>query len=511
MNVVGQIVAGKTANILIREKSGEEIELGDLLVAEEENAFSILQVSDLNYASQIPRDSRELLAGMKLEGYGASLDFMEPELRNYILAEARAIARVTNHGGEQKLSLPKTLPSFFNSIRHLSEEDVKFFQEPERPLYLGQIRSGSKILDVDVNLEGEEVLPHHVLVPAATGKGKSNLVKVILWDMMNIDAVGSLVLDPHDEYFGRHEPGLKDHKEASEKMVYYSPGSPPRGGVSLRINLGSIRPSHFAGIVNFTDAQKDAIYTYYNHYREDWVPAIIRGEEVQGVQARTLGVLRRKFDIILGVYQDDESNIRSRNEVFTDSGGDTTKRDIVRALESGKTVILDTSRLMGEAELLIGSIVAGEMLNRYQRYKSEGKLHEKPILNIVLEEAPRVLSEKVLASGENIYSTIAREGRKFNIGLLAVTQLTSLIPREILANMNTKIILGNEMGPERRAIIESASQDLSADDRNIASLDKGEAIVSTNFTKFAVPIRIPLFEELAKKEKKEKEELVFEG
>jgi len=60
--------------------------------------------------------------------------------------------------------------------------------------------------------------------------------------------------------------------------------------------------------------------------------------------------------------------------------------------------------------------------------------------------------------------------------------------------MNTKIILGIEMAPERQAIIDSASQDLSKDDRAIASLDKGEAIVTSNFLKFAVPIKIPLFE-----------------
>ena len=51
------------------------------------------------------------------------------------------------------------------------------------------------------------------------------------------------------------------------------------------------------------------------------------------------------------------------------------------------------------------------------------------------------------------------------------------------------------MSTERHAIIESAAQDLSQDDRTIASLDKGEAIISSNFTKFAVPVKIPLFED----------------
>ena len=62
--------------------------------------------------------------------------------------------------------------------------------------------------------------------------------------------------------------------------------------------------------------------------------------------------------------------------------------------------------------------------------------------------------------------------------------------------MNTKIILGNEMGPERDILIKSSAQDLSDDSQAIASLDIGEAIITSNFTKFAIPIKIPLFDDL---------------
>ncbi|MCK5343780.1 MAG: ATP-binding protein, partial [Candidatus Heimdallarchaeota archaeon] len=125
--------------------------------------------------------------------------------------------------------------------------------------------------------------------------------------------------------------------------------------------------------------------------------------------------------------------------------------------------------------------------------------------------APRVLGSDRLQSGDNIYSTIAKEGRKFRIGLIAITQLTSVIPKEILANLNTKIILGNEMATERRAVMESACQDLSSDDQAISSLDIGEAIVSSTFTKFAVPVHFPKFEDIVETEtrKKEAEKIIF--
>ena len=54
-------------------------------------------------------------------------------------------------------------------------------------------------------------------------------------------------------------------------------------------------------------------------------------------------------------------------------------------------------------------------------------------------------------------------------------------------------------------MIESSPQDLSKDNRNIASLDKGEAVVTSIFTKFAVPVKIPLFKEFVGLGKKEEE------
>lgn len=487
METAGQIIGGETAAVLIRQKSGEPIELGDLLVAEGEG-YTILQVKDLRYSSQIPQGMRELASGLHLEGYGRDVELLEPELRNYIIAEARPILHVR----DGQPMIPKRLPRFFREVRRIREGDLDFLERPGNPVFLGNVRSGSKVLDTPVYVDAVDAITHHILIPATTGRGKSNLVKVMLWSLAEMDRVGILVLDPHDEYYGRNEAGLGRHP--SDNVVYYSPDAPV-GGNTLTINLRSLRPEHFEGIIPFTQAQEQAIARYYNEYGDEWILKIVEGEELPGVQPVTLNVLRRIFDVILGVHLDD-GEIKSRGGVFRERGGESTIKDIAASLEDGKIVVVDTSRLMGEAELLVGSVISAEIFRRYQHYKATGELRRKPVIGIVIEEAPRVLGKEVIErQGNNIYSTIAREGRKFNIGLIAITQLVSLIPRTVLANMNTKIILGNEMAQERAEIIGSASQDLSADNRTIASLDKGEAIVSSIFTKFAVPVKIPLFEE----------------
>jgi len=385
------------------------------------------------------------------------------------------------------------LPGFFSAVRELDSDDLKFLTKPQNPLVIGKLRSGSKVLDVDIALDGEKVFSHHILISGTTGRGKSILIKNMLWDCINQDYCGILVLDPHDEYYGRNAIGLKNHP-LKDKVAYYTTNDTPPGGKTLKINLKVVRPHHFNGVVDFSDAQKDALSMYFKEFGEGWIQALIIEHKLPSASFRpeTLAVVKRKLLNLLDIRFN--QNQISCKGAFDLQAGESTVSDICQELEEAKIVIVDTSNFSGSVELLIGSLITTEIFHRYKLFKARGLLKEKPVLSVVLEEAPRVLGKEVLEKGSNIFATIAREGRKFKIGLTAITQLPSLIPRQILANMNTKIILGIEMKPERQAIIESASQDLSEDDRNIASLDVGEAIISSNFTKFATPIKIPFFD-----------------
>ncbi len=501
MQVVGQVISGNYGKILIRQKSGESLELGELLVAENPEGKIIMQVFDLVYGSQISQQNLELVSGMKIEE-SSDLEIMDENLRNYTLAMLKPLIVV---GSEARTC--KTLPKFFSRVRRLHKDDLSFITKPKNPLFAGSVRSGSKDLGIKAFLDGEKAFSHHILLAAQTGKGKSNLTSCMLYSMMDQDYCGILVLDPHDEYYGRDKTGLKDHRNR-DKVVYYTTNPFP-GSRSLKINLRHIRPGHFQGVINWSDAQLEALYAYYKNYKDEWIAAILQEREVHGFQEGTLAVLKRRMIAVLDL-QINNGEI-SGNGIFDSESGNSTIKDITASLESGKIVIIDTSSLSGEVEILVGSLAATEVFRKYQRYKTTGELGGKPVISIVLEEAPRVLGKDVLERGPNIFSTIAREGRKFRVGLTAITQLPSLIPRAILANMSTKIIMGIEMAAERQAIIESAAQDLSEDSRNIAALEKGEAIITSNFSRFAMPVKIPLFEEMAKEQREKEPVQIFPG
>ncbi|MBD3172379.1 DUF87 domain-containing protein [Candidatus Bathyarchaeota archaeon] len=495
LDVVGSIVRGRHGHLMIRQKTGAQIELGDLLIVETNQGYSILQVFDLGYGSQISPKSLEMISGMDVEGYGADLGFMDPNLRNYVIAEVKALVTITD-----RIRIPKTLPKFLKKVRQIKKSDLTFLTEPDNPVYVGDIRSGTKVLDVPVYLDAEQALTHHILCPATTGRGKSNLIKTMTWSIVPSSKIGLLILDPHDEYYGRHGKGLKDHPEASEKIDYYSPQRYP-GSIVPVFNLKTLKTSHFRGIVNFSQAQRQALAVAQREYKEDWIKNIMIGNELPDVGNATKQVLRRVLSTTLDIYIDEKGDIQSNTGTFSSTRGESTLKNILMKLEEGHKVIVDTSLFSDQIELLIGSIILDEILNRYKLHKKNGELDQKPIINAIIEEAPRVLGADAISGGSNIYGDIAREGRKFKVGLTAITQLTSLIPRTVLANMNTKIILGNELKYEREAIINSAAQDLSKDDQNIASLDVGEAIISSNFNKFAIPIQVPLFEDYIKETK----------
>jgi len=500
--IKGQIISGEFGKIIARQKSSQSIEIGELLVSDSKNEKILMQVYDLIYGSQISQQNLELISGMKLEE-NTDFELFDANLRNYMLAIMKTLVTIR----DKNAFVSKSLPSIFSEVREIKEQDLSFLTKPKNPLFLGSLRSGSKVLDVPIYLDGEKVFSHHILIAGTTGRGKSVLVSDLLWNAVGRN-YGILVLDPHDEYYGRNKTGLKDHPN-KENIVYYTSKNAPIGTNTLRINLDVIKPHHFDGVVDFSDAQRQCLNLYYKEYGDKWIEAVILEKTLSikdAFKADTLAVVKRRLLYLLDL--EFQNNQLHCNGIFQLNSGFTTINDISKHLEDGKIIIVDTSSFSGSVELLIGSLIANEVFNKYKYYKMSGSLDSKPVISIVLEEAPRVLGKEVLEAGSNIFSTIAREGRKFKVGLTAITQLPSLIPREILANMNTKIILGIEMKPERQAIIESASHDLSDDDRTIASLDIGEALITSNFAKFVTPISIPYFDDVVKSTLKNKQEVI---
>ena len=81
----GQVISGEFGKILVRQKSDQNLELGELLISESGDNKILMQVFDLIYGSQISQQNLELISGLNLEE-NTDTEFFDKNLRNYMLA-----------------------------------------------------------------------------------------------------------------------------------------------------------------------------------------------------------------------------------------------------------------------------------------------------------------------------------------------------------------------------------------------------------------------------------------
>src|ERR671922_105898 len=180
----------------------------------------------------------------------------------------------------------------------------------------------------------------------------------------------------------------------------------------------------------------------------------------------------------------------------TDGPGQSLTGKVLDDLAGGKVVLVDTSGLEAVEETLVASLLTRSLLDeRATLYRSDReRFGLLPRTLVALEEAQRVLTR--LEDAEfNVFPRLAREGRKFNVGLCAVSQQPKLIDPELLSQFNTYFVLGLADERDRNTLRASSKQDLSDLGAEIQTLMPGEALVTNPEAPFALPARVHLYED----------------
>ncbi|NPA86084.1 MAG: ATP-binding protein [bacterium] len=141
-------------------------------------------------------------------------------------------------------------------------------------------------------------------------------------------------------------------------------------------------------------------------------------------------------------------------------------------LQPGKIVVLDLFPLTHIEQQMVIYITLSTIFSRCKEHKKRGKPF--PVVCVV-EEAHRFASSHSLS--EEIMSTIAREGRKFGMGLWIVSQMPSKLSEEVVSQVNT-FILHRLINPKDLAFVRAACPYLSEEYFTaLAQLERGEAVV----------------------------------
>lgn len=207
------------------------------------------------------------------------------------------------------------------------------------------------------------------------------------------------------------------------------------------------------------------------------------GSAEEGSGARELFTYAKRLSFLGGLHTDKEV------ENFIEQS--------VREAIGGKVVILDLPTLRPEQVEFISSRVAArlfdEALQRYTLGAGKDSGQQKTDVLVVIEEA-----HNLLAQPSNVFYRIAREGRKYGIGMLYSTQTPSGIPMEILAQ--TENFLVKHVSSEED--VKALKKAKVAFAEPISDFILNEPVVGLSYVymepyqPFPVPVQVKLLEEV---------------
>ncbi|MCU4184070.1 ATP-binding protein [Acidiferrimicrobium sp. IK] len=505
----GRLFGRNVLEAVFRAAPDEDLFLGELLVGVDSVADRryLFRVVDVTYGTEHREPGwAERVAGTLLaddeRGEPGAHPLHEQDRRTYRVASCRCLGYLAPPdvpgGTRTEFRKPKSLPTQFSRVVAPEAEDFAFLAERMGDLPLGRLRSGETVVDFTVGIPGAS-LASHVGVFATTGMGKSNLMQVLAAGAMRANGrYGLLIIDPHGEY----RTALGRHPWASSALRVYANRALP-STTSLRISLAELTVDDLRTAYDWSRPQEEALYELERHYSTGssdeglaWLAEFARVDDLPGF--RDVELSSRVALSTLQVVHRRARRIIDLRCVATDPSVSAGGR-IISDLLAGQVVLVDVSGLGSTEEVLVASFLARRVLEEWQgAYLDDPDRHERmPVVAIALEEAQRVLSGNK-DKESNVFPRVAREGRKFNVGLCAITQQPKLLDGELLSQFNTFFVLGLADERDRNILRSAAKQDISAQSAEIQTLMPGECLIVNLVAPFAVPAKVDLYRDVVR-------------
>ena len=177
-----------------------------------------------------------------------------------------------------------------------------------------------------------------------------------------------------------------------------------------------------------------------------------------------------------------------------DSLFDNNIGNILTNIKVGHVNVLDLSQSdESVGEVLVSHIMRNSLKMRKNAVHNNGKDSLNHPVFYIIEEAHILAPNKRDSTSKHWIQRVAREGRKFGLGLCLVSQSPKTVDHDALSQMNNMIIL-RLVEPEDQRHVQSASESLSKDlIDQLPSLNVGEAIVLGLMTKVPTLVKIDEF------------------
>ena len=493
---IGRLVGKSVAELSFRAHYNQPLSIGGIVTVDDSSSGRkyLLRITDISYGHESAEANwAEKAAGRMMEEdfRGGTYRLHDPDRRLYKLARCSPLGFVQNGAFYR----PRSIPRHFAPVGLPDQETMEFLKRYSGDLIVGRLRCGETIMDIPLGLDGSS-LSQHLGIFATTGMGKSNLMKILASAVMEHGGYGLLIFDPHGEYYdggkAGDRKGLIDHPLSGKRLVTYTRRKLKSVYETLTVPAHEIKIEDISQIFSFTQAQHEALHAIRSKFGKHWLERLFTSDLDQLAEDLTAGS-STFHENTLGVIKRRAERIKSFSTVVRDSGVSTIG-DIVTKLQSGKTVLIDSANLSQAEETMITSVLTRAVLESYRyRYQTGGDFEKLTPCLILLEEAQRVLSAS--AGDSNIFHQVAREGRKFKVGMGVITQQPKLLSEELLSQLNSIFILGLADERDRNIVRSSAKQDISALSTEIQTLAAGESLLTSPKVPFALPLKIFLYED----------------
>ena len=368
-----------------------------------------------------------------------------------------------------------------------------------------------------VNFPVDKLVSRRSFVFARAGFGKSNLTKLLFSSLYETTPtvekrhgrqvpVGTVIFDPDGEYFwpdDKGRPGFCDVEGMADQLVVFTSREAPSrfygSFIAGRIKLDLRRLSAADVVGTFLSSERqqqqnvikmrglnsqswrqlvDLVHKDGNDAELEEIKRLLKLD--QGQDAEALAARANATRIVKALH--DPSSL------MLDM--------LMQALKKGKLCVVDVSQMSSEQALVLSGLILRRIFDHNQDQFTSATPETVPTIAVV-EEAQAVLNEKATAAAP--YISWVKEGRKYDLGAVLITQQPGSIPREILSQGDNWFLFHLLSAGDLKNVNSANAhfgEDILASLLNEPLPGQGVFWSSAGSMQYPVPLRVRLFESL---------------
>lgn len=352
-----------------------------------------------------------------------------------------------------KVVLPSLPPEPGSEVFEARGEEISdiFDRKEKQWAPIGRLLRNS---DVKVSVNMDKVASRHLAILSVTGSGKSNLLALIVKQVALLQGT-MVVFDYHGEYSELDIRGVV-HAEA-------------------KINPRFVTADQLADLCDMrenAEVQRTVLgkaFTDEVRASASFWDSLLQGVRNMGNDKTYSRVAPRVEDII-------QIAIKRMKAVVDPGVG-----DVLDQIKASKVNILNMLEFTERQANAAISYYLEEILDdRKRAMRSRGeetKVRFRTPIICAIEEAHAFIPAEVQSDTAYIASKVAREGRKFGMSLIVVSQRPRRVSQDVLSQMGSFAIM-KLTNPEDQTHVTEASEAISEDLlQNLPSLNTGEAVL----------------------------------